>query len=457
MKKKNIFKLSFITGIILLLISSCEKERGRVVYPYSQPQISEFQLSVENQIIATDSLFFSVNVSDKETPLSTLEVLLTSGDKVIYSESIRTKGYKSSIKQHGIYIPFTSGLEDGEKATLTLTAINVEGSKQIITKSITVQRPQIANTIYLHYDDVVIPMIQQKDNPYLYATEESDYPMQLTGKISTNESLDKSDLIWGNSETSNYAALVAKTDPGFSFDYQDWQIKQITFNTLTFKLEVIGYQKNITINGTKLETSGGYFQASVSFKQGQVVEVTGLEDLVHAYNRDFFDYDLEKGTLTFLRETGNWEVYYSATYNYMWIARINDAAPDAFWIVGHGFTCAPFWNIDYDYDGWSTDNIGRMAYAVKVGDHKYQASMYISNTHEWGSFEFEIYSDRKSNKKNGILLQKGSINGDLEGFTISASNGLTNTDSFTPGYYRLTFDTSAGVGKETVTIKRMSN
>ena len=56
-----------------------------------------------------------------------------------------------------------------------------------------------------------------------------------------------------------------------------------------------------------------------------------------------------------------------------------------------------------------------------------------------------------------MLLQEGSISGDSEGFAISGSNGLTNTESFIPGYYCLTFDTSAGVGKETVTIKRISN
>lgn len=458
MKINNkIVKLLLMASIALMLLSSCEKERGRAIYPYSQPKMSNLRLSVENQVKATDSLFFSVNISDEETPLSTLDVSFATAGKVIYSESIRTKGYESNIKQHGIYIPFTSGLENDKEATLTLTAINVEGSKQIITKTLTIQRPRISSTIYLHYNDLIIPMKQQEDNPYLYVTDEGNYPMQLTGRISTNEALDNSDLIWGNSDSTNEATLISKTDPGFSFDFQDWQIKQITFNIFTFKLGAIGYQKNITINGTKLEASGGYFRASINFKKGQSVEVTGLDDLINTYNRDFFDYDPGKKTLTFLRETGNWEVYYSATYNYMWVEHLNDVAPNAFWIIGHGFTCAPVWNTDYDHDGWSIDNISRMAYAVKVGDHKYQASMYISNTHEWGSFEFEIYSDLGWNKNSGMLLQEGSISGDSEGFAISGSNGLTNTESFIPGYYCLTFDTSAGVGKETVTIKRISN
>jgi len=44
-----------------------------------------------------------------------------------------------------------------------------------------------------------------------------------------------------------------------------------------------------------------------------------------------------------------------------------------------------------------------------------------------------------------------------DGIEISASNGITSGDGFVPGYYRLTFDTSQGVGKETLHIERLSD
>ena len=98
-----------------------------------------------------------------------------------------------------------------------------------------------------------------------------------------------------------------------------------------------------------------------------------------------------------------------------------------------------------------------MAYAVKVAENTYQATIYLNNTHEWASFEVEIYSDRQWNKTYGIELKEGSIIGDTKGFTISKSNGFTNTDEFVPGYYRITFDTSAGIGKEKMSVKKLTD
>ena len=84
--------------------------------------------------------------------------------------------------------------------------------------------------------------------------------------------------------------------------------------------------------------------------------------------------------------------------------------------------------------------------------------MYLSNTHEWESFEIEIYSGLEwDNKDQGMLLQEGSLSGDTDGIELSASNGITSGDGFVPGYYRLTFDVSQGVGKETLHIERLSD
>ena len=56
-----------------------------------------------------------------------------------------------------------------------------------------------------------------------------------------------------------------------------------------------------------------------------------------------------------------------------------------------------------------------------------------------------------------MLLQEGSLSGDTDGIELSGSNGITSGDGFVPGYYRLTFDTSQGVGKETLHIERLSD
>lgn len=449
------YKAASLLCAATLMLTGCEEELGRVVFPYSSPQMSELKVSTENQIAASDSIFFSVNIRDNETPLSTLEVTVTSGDELIHSESIRTKGYESSIKNHGVLIPFTPGMEDKE-ATLTLTAINVEGSEQKEVRKFKIVRPEMPETIFLHLDGEVLPMTRT-EIPYEYATEEGSFADKFTGKISTSENLSDSKFIWGSSETLNHAALVAESGAGFTANYENWQIERITFNVQSFKVGVVGTHQVLIVNGVELEAAGGCYKGVVNFKKDAPVEISGFENLASAYNRDFFSFNEETGSLTFLRDSGEWEVYYYPKYNYMWIARVADVAPEAFWLVGHGFSSAPVWHEDFSYGGWDTEEVCRMAYAVKVAPGKYQTTIYLSTEHEWESFELEIYSDRQWTKDNGILLSEGAIKGDATGIIPSQSNGLAVGEGFVPGYYRLTFDTSAGVGKETVFIERIAD
>lgn len=451
-------KLKYIIAIIasiLFLFTGCQDEEGRVVFPFSSPKISSVSYSITDQAVAADSIFISLEINDPETPLSTLEVKLTKGEDELYSKSIRTKGNFAQINKHGIYIPFSAGFEE-EEATLLLTAINVEGSETSETKSFMVKRPILPETIYLHYDNKVLPMSQSSNNPYDYTTKSGEFPETFSGKISTDESLENSKFIWGLSENVNEANIGSVTSPEFSFDYTDWSINKITFNTFTFNLGIEGTSKNLAVNDVTLNPIGGYFYAVVYFEEGQEVEVTGIEDLEGAYNRDFFEYNKDTGKLTFLRESGSWEVYYSTKFNYMWMARMDDIAPEAFWLIGHGFISAPVWNDEYNYDGWSLDDIARMGYVLKIGENKYQSTVYLSDTHEWGSFEVEMYTQRKWDLET-LELSDEAITGDREGFALSQSNGFTIADGFVPGYFRLTFDTSDGLSKGKMHIERLED
>lgn len=146
------------------------------------------------------------------------------------------------------------------------------------------------------------------------------------------------------------------------------------------------------------------------------------------------------------------------SFNYIWICRDGDTAPDCFWMVGHGFTCAPVWNDFYtNSGGWNMEDITQEAYIVKTGDNRYQCTVYLNNHHIWDSFEAEFYSDREWGKDNGMLIHQENISGDATGIVESNSNGITSGDGFVPGYYRLTFDTSGGVGNEKLNIERIGD
>lgn len=438
-----------------LLLTACNEETSRTVYPYSTPQVSGLKLSADRQLAYGDSLYFSLQINNPETPLSTLEVALTADGRELYKESIRTKGNTATIDHHGLCVPFNTDQEDAG-VTLSLTAINVEGGQQQVTKQIQLVRPQLPETLFLHYDDEVVEMHRQTDNPYVYATPEGSFPESFNGKISTEKDIAQSKYVWGFAETAGYASLINSTGGTFSFDYKDWEVHQVTFNTYTFKLGAVGFYQKLMINGVEMAKTGGYYKTSINLEKNARVTFTGITGLEKAYNRDFFNYNSSDNSLTFTGASGTWDIYYSPTYNYMWVARMSDVAPVAYWLVGHGFTAAPRWHEDYATGGWGLEDIFRLGYIAKVGDNKYQTTVYLNNNHEWGSFEMEIYSDLAWGKDKGMLLQEGSLSGDIEGIKISKSNGITSDDGFVPGYFRLTFDTSKGVGHETLNIKRLS-
>lgn len=453
MKTKNI--IFVLLWCCSLIFSACHEETGRVVYPNTTPQLSGFTVSSEQQFAYGDSLYFSLHITCPETPLSTLEVSLISEGKQLYYETIRTKGNDVQIANHALCVPFSTDKEDQDVA-LVLTAINVEGGKQEIVKQLQLVRPDLPETLYLHYGEEVVEMKRQTDNPFVYATDEGTYPETFSGRISTSPQLESSKYIWGYSDVVGYAALSNPTGGAFNFDYTDWNVKQVTFNAYTFKIGAIGVYQKLTINDVEMEMIAGYYKTSLNLETNANVSITGIPDLENAYNRDFFVYNSSDKSLTFTGPSGTWDICYSPKYNYIWVSRMTDVAPTAFWLVGHGFTAAPKWHEDYASGGWGLEDIFRLGYIVNLGNNKYQTTVYLNHQHEWGTFEVEIYSNLGWGKDDGMLLQEGSLSGDTEGFKISRSNGITSDSNFVPGYFRLTFDTSKGVGNETLHIKRLS-
>lgn len=454
-------KLKYIYILLCLIATSftgCTDDEGRMKYPFSQPEIYNLEYSIPEEMEANNDISFSLDIKDPETPLSTLEIELSLDGKVLYTESVRTKDYQAHIDKHTIHIPFTQDFEGGP-ALLKLTAINVEGSEQIESKTFVVKRPQVPQTLYLHYEGKIIELNQSKLNPFEYISEDGEFPEIFSGKISSSKELADSKLIWGYSETTNSGSLITPDGDGFSFNFTNWIIQSVKFNTFTFKLGIIGHSSvDAMIKGVPLEMVDGYYQASIEFEQGEEVEVYGIEDLEGAYNRDFFEYNAETGKLKFLQESGYWNVYYSDKYNYMWIARMDDVGPAAYWLVGHGFTAASVWHEDYDNRGWDLDDISGMAYAVKIADNKYQTTVYLSDTHYEGNFDLQLYAERTWTDKLAIFNET-SFSGDTEGIKFGGSvNGdIMSADGFVPGYFQLTFDISNGLNKAKVHFKRLSN
>jgi len=387
------------------------------------------------------ALTFTMDVDGGGVDLSTLEVSAVLGDKEIASKSIRTTGQTAQVAE-SLDIPFTAGMAEGATVAVTFEAINIDGASTKQTKTVKIARPALPDVLYMAVGEDTYQMTRSAETPTLYTTEKVGFESILTATIYSSEDKENAEFIWGASEAANQAALIAFGGEGVSVSYPDMIVENLTFDAVSFVVGAEGVRLSLAVNGVALTPANGLLTASVEFTEGQVVTITGVEDLESAYNRDFFEY--VDGSLVFKAPAGTYEVSYSPKYNYFWLADMAQVAPDCLWILGHGFTCAAEWHEDFSSDavsGWAADYIYQLGYCVRTGETTYQCSMYLNNNHVWESFEFEIYSDLAWSKDNGLELE--TISGDTKGISISVSAGLTSAAGFQPGYYTITFDTAA--------------
>ena len=88
---KNICK-SWILLAVSVLAIGCQQKEFRKVYPAGDPQIGATLLTTDVQF-GTDSIAFSVKVTETQTPLSTLSVKVVAGMNVLANEVVRTPDY----------------------------------------------------------------------------------------------------------------------------------------------------------------------------------------------------------------------------------------------------------------------------------------------------------------------------------------------------------------------------
>lgn len=459
-RKFSAVRLSAVAASILIL-AGCREEF--VEESYSIPEILEFGCSAGDEVTAGNEITWSASFRDEATSIVRMNLDLVCRDEIINSVSMKLQGRDYAFPGETIYVPFVPDFDEDSEAVLVCSVMNRTGQECRDTLSFLIRRPEIPAVLYLHYDGGTIAMNRSETNPYEFVSSGAEFTGTFTGRISTSRDLESSEIVWGASSSSGIAGVLENGEGnGFSMDFGNAYVTEIYFNSLTFAVSS-NVVDGVFMNGVRLSEDASLangdnsvYAARINLVQGQEVTVNGIDDIEQAYNRDFFSYDPETGKLIFLRESGEWDVIWSAAYNYIWMFRMDDAAPSCYWLVGHGFTSAFSWNNDYNTGGWSYDYL-RTGYMVRTDDNLYQATIYLSTSHEWGGFEVEIYSDRSWNKTYGALLHEGDILGDNAGFAISASNGFANTSdgTFVPGYYRVILDTSAGTGSETLTVEKL--
>lgn len=447
----------FIPAIAFLITSFVACEKKEDIKPSSTPIIESLTVKTTGNIILNDSLYFDIKGNDPKRPLSTLEVTLTANEIVLDKKSIRTKGMTADLKNISLFVPFNPYIATGENLVLNFTLINVDGAETHQQKVLKAQRPELPDKLFLLLTDkTVITLDKNTENPYLYESSTGNYPSSFSAKITSNQNLTDAKYIWNGSTDDNIATLGKEFGADVKFSYDNWIVKKIIFDTYSFNLDVQGLRLAIKVNNTLLRLSDEYLYAQVPFKQGEEFTIEGLDNVAQAYNRDFFEYNPATGKYKFLAETGNWDVYYSPTYNYIWVNKTKDIAPQAYWILGQGFTSVPRWHNDFTDIGWSWTDIKQLSYMRRISPNQYQADVYLSNKPQWG-LDMKIYSSLNSDDYKQAIFSDDRFYGDKTGFQAAGRDkaDVVSNDDFVEGYYRITLDISDGLDNAKLTFKKL--
>lgn len=441
---KRILTLWSVAAIVFC-VASCKEKPEPDTPTESAPEFTELSVSPEAVTVPGDLSVHAV-ISDAATNLSTLEISAALGNgTVIASASVRTQGQQANVDQT-LAIPFTAGMAQGAEIAVSCEAVNVDGKSTKQVKKVSINRPSLPDNLYMKIGEDVFAMAKDEANANLYKTEVGSYESITTAVISTAEDASAADLIWGTSKEANKAEICSFSDAsGISISFPTILVEQYTFDAVSFEVKAVGTEVHVSVAGTELQPESGMLYANIAFEKNAEIEITGIDDLDNAWNRDFFE-PASNGKFKFLRESGSYDVYYSPRYNYIWIVKNGAVAPECLWIVGHGFTESPVWHEDFGYGGWEFEPVTRVAYAVAIGDNKYQCSLYLNNEHEWATFEFEVYSGLDWSKANGFGGK--TISGFNKGVRLSNAAdqmpGLTSDTGFQPGYYTIVFDNATG-------------
>lgn len=203
-------------------------------------------------------------------------------------------------------------------------------------------------------------------------------------------------------------------------------------------IAVIVYTNVIDV-GTFTSVNANIVSSKVTFEKNGLILIKGIgeTDIAKVYNRDFFIYNPDNGTLKFDGASGEWDVYYSATYKYFYVFRSTDRAPACHWGIGSGFNSAPVWHDDFNIDNWDWEALWRLPYFRLLDNGWYQATVYLAAYKE--NCSIEVWPQRAWGEPS--VVSPAFITGDIEGIVLDGLYAKHNANSnFVPGYYRLTFD-----------------
>jgi hypothetical protein len=454
-----------------LLMAACQPEHYRKVYPSGQPEMTATMLT-QTVLYGTDSVAFDVEINEKTTPLSQLQVKVMVGLQVVATDLIRTKDYHYAA-QLKYAVPFGPNMPEGEDVKVYLTATNIEGTAtNVILTGCTGKRPAL-ETMYIMPPTVQYTAIgkgQQMtydEAQAVFVAYDLKYPKSIQcllavtgtkfGRVDWNTPVfgmynDKLTLITKDQFEAGEASAIILEDDRYE------TIDTIIFNPLTFEVTIGGtiampvtavdVQNDLQEEPAYISSSSArkeYRGAKIFFDKNSEVEITGVTDLSKAYNLDWMEY-LGGNKIKFLGDKGMYYLSYKTAEDYLVVEPLYELTePDVMYLCGVGMG-QPSWD-PHATSGWGFDSPNQNFVGRLVAPKTYQFTVYMLNDAEntdhpgFGAVNFKFFH------QHGWGGEETSLDYTQSGLNIASSNEESNvgnwwstSDPLFEGVYRVTLN-----------------
>ena len=458
-------------ALAALVLSACQPEHYRTVYPEGQPEMTA-RLLTESVLYGTDSIAFHVEINETKTPLSQLQVKVLVGLRVAATDLLRTKDYhyEADLKYP---VSFGPNMPEGEDVKVYLTATNVEGTAtNVILSGCTGRRPAM-ETMYIMPPSVSYAAIGKGKQMTWDAEKEAfvaydmHWPKSFQCLLAvTGTKFGRVDwttpvfgmlggelqLVTKEQWDAEEATAIVLEDDNFE------TIDTVIFNPLTFDVTIggkiaqpvtaINILSDLAEEPAYISSSSArkeYMGAKVFFDKDSEVEITGVVDLEKAYNPDWMEY-LGGNKVKFLGEKGQYYLSYKIAEDYLVVEPLYDLTePDVMYLCGVGLG-QPSWTPKAT-SGWGFDSPNQNLVGRLIAPKTYQFTVYMLNDTEntdhpgFGSVNFKFFH------QHGWGGEETALDYTQTGLNILSSSEDSNVgnwwSSASPafeGIYRITLD-----------------
>ncbi|MEE0236409.1 MAG: DUF5121 domain-containing protein [Bacteroidales bacterium] len=339
-------KIAVLIGSGVMAFASCQRE-FQFEFAENGP---EMNVDCENQAYLGGSIEFSVNVSDKEYPLSVLKAHLFTDLDVEGGKPEPVASFEVRTKEEGTYegslaVPYSINVSDGNMPVV-FTSVNTHLGYTYDTVYVAVSRPKY-EYLTLKTDDGAEYRMEKKEvtseeplasDNYWYGYT-GNFPAECKAVIVAPEYQDVPELTFGWSGTG----IEVGAEDYITFSNGIAGEYEITFNTYDLSA---GPFITLEINGVETEmVATDKYAAVVNLTQGSDIQITGFAPGFEGWtiDPDYLEMTDPAGTFRFLAvdglyklivETKNEFIRVEAMKDMTNLATLNSDGTGAVWLIG---------------------------------------------------------------------------------------------------------------------------